>query len=341
MYISNITIDGFRNINHLDLSLDPKRNLIFGMNGVGKTSVLEAIFLLSFGKSFLTRKKNEMLNHSAEEFIIRLHSRKQDLVSSISSSFKSKLSLFLDDKKTSIFEINKYLYPVFFSSSDYNLYIESKPFSRKMIDRFIFGVDTLYIKHLLRYNNILKQKNSLLKSNRNKPELDSWNKVFCDLSLNLVGIKMKFVDRLNMEIKEKFGRNLRIGYKPSFDCPEQTLESFFSRLDSVKLSELKYQRSLIGPHLDSFDIFLDNEPLRVYSSGEKKINLLLIYIAFIEMFKKNNHEYPVFMLDDFDTAIDSRNIDYLVRSYPDMQVIATSVNRNTRFENLIELKKEN
>jgi len=341
VYISNITIDGFRNINHLDLSLDPKRNLIFGMNGVGKTSVLEAIFLLSFGKSFLTRKKNEMLNHSAEEFIIRLHSRKQDLVSSISSSFKSKLSLFLDDKKTSIFEINKYLYPVFFSSSDYNLYIESKPFSRKMIDRFIFGVDTLYIKHLLRYNNILKQKNSLLKSNRNKPELDSWNKVFCDLSLNLVGIKMKFVDRLNMEIKEKFGRNLRIGYKPSFDCPEQTLESFFSRLDSVKLSELKYQRSLIGPHLDSFDIFLDNEPLRVYSSGEKKINLLLIYIAFIEMFKKNNHEYPVFMLDDFDTAIDSRNIDYLVRSYPDMQVIATSVNRNTRFENLIELKKEN
>jgi recombinational DNA repair ATPase RecF len=210
-----------------------------------------------------------------------------------------------------------------------------------MIDRFIFGVDSLYIRHLLRYNNVLKQKNFLLKSTRNLQELNSWNKIFCDMSVNLVGIKMKFINKLNIEIKEKFGKDLRIGYKPSFDCPEQTGDSFYSRMESVKPSELKYQRSLLGPHLDAFDITLDNEPLRIYSSGEKKINLLMIYIAFIELFKKTNHEYPIFLLDDFDTAIDEKNIDYLIDSYPDMQVIATSVNRNTHFENLIELKKEN
>ena len=66
----------------------------------------------------------------------------------------------------------------------------------------------------------------------------------------------------------------------------------------------------------------------------------MIYIAFIELFKKLKKDYPVFLLDDFDTAIDSRNIEILTGYYPKMQIIATSVNRYDSFNRLIELHKE-
>ena len=98
---------------------------------------------------------------------------------------------------------------------------------------------------------------------------------------------------------------------------------------------------MAGPHLDRFSLFLDEKNLRFYSSGEKKINLLMLYISFIMLYKKEKKEYPVFLIDDYDTAIDRENIDFLMNHYPDMQIIATSVNKNSDFDQLIELIKEN
>jgi DNA replication and repair protein RecF len=345
LIIKTIKINGFRNLENLELSFSKNRNLVHGMNGAGKTSILEAIFIPTYGKSFLSRKKSELVNHNSEEFSIRLTTDNTICTTQISALYNNRLSLLLNDKKTTIFEINNYLYPVLFSSSDYNLYLENKPHTRKMIDRFIFGVDSLYIRYLLSYNRALKQKNCLLKSSRNSHELRSWNKTLSELCKNIMEIKMTFIHKLDTEIKMKFEKDLSISYKPSLSIdntiPDLDADSIFDRLEAVKQTELKYRRSMLGPHLDNFDIRLDRQPLRIYSSGEKKINLLMIYIAFIELFKKTKNEYPVFLLDDFDTAIDPGNIDFLVENYPEMQVIATSVNRNTHFDNLIELKKEN
>jgi DNA replication and repair protein RecF len=171
------------------------------------------------------------------------------------------------------------------------------------------------------------------------------------MSEKIINIKMKFSDMLNDEIKNKFDvkgeEDLGINYTPSFDIDINNKEKnisknfFFEELERKKPSEILFKRSLIGPHLDHFEIHLNNKNLKYYSSGEKKINLLKIYIAFIELFKGIKNEYPVFLMDDFDTAIDDKNIDFLIKNYPDLQVIATSVNKNNRFDQLIELRKEN
>jgi len=311
------------------------------MNGTGKTSILEAIFLPAFGKSFLSRKKAEMINTGSDEFIIRMTSVNSNGANRLAAGYKNRLSLYLNEKKTSIFEINNYLHPVFFSSSDYYLTIESKPHTRKMMDRFIFGVDSLYIRYILGYNRALKQKNYLLKTGRNISELRSWNKIISELSVKIVGIKMKFVERLNLEIKNKFDMPLTVGYRPSLNIDQGISEAvFFQQLETLQQAELKYQRALKGPHLDGFDIRLHSKPLKFYSSGEKKIHLLMIYISFIELFKRIKKEYPVFLVDDFDTAIDDKNIGFLIENYPKMQVIATSVHKKNGFDKSIELKTE-
>ena len=61
----------------------------------------------------------------------------------------------------------------------------------------------------------------------------------------------------------------------------------------------------------------------------------------MKFYRTVKNDYPLFLIDDYDTAIDSSNIKYLIENYPDMQVIATSVNKNTDFNHLIEIKKEN
>ena len=342
MIIQDLKLKDFRNLKKYEISFCKSTNLIYGLNGVGKTSLLEAIFLLAFGKSFLNRKKSDLVNQDANEFILRLTCAHPHGFCQVSASYDNRFLLFLNEKKTNIFEINHYLYPVFFSSSDYNLYIENIPHARKMIDRFIFGVYPLYIRYILGYNRALKQKNFLLKRTQDISELRSWNKIMSELAEKILEIKMKFIEKLNTEITGKFDRDLTVYCQPSLKV-EQGISrtSFFQQMESLRESELKAQRSLLGPHLDGFDILLKSKPLKFYSSGEKKIHLLMIYISFIELFRRLKQEYPVFLLDDFDTAIDSENIDFLMKNYPEMQVIATSVSINHDFHRLIQLKKEN
>lgn len=342
MFIKNLKISGLRNLESEEITFCESKNLVYGLNGTGKTTILEAIFIAGFGKSFLNVNKSDLVNYNKDEFMINLVSNNYHSESKISAFYNNKFSLLMDGKKTNVFETSKYLYPVFFSSSNYNMYIESKPYIRKMIDRFIFGVYSLYIHYILSYNKALKQKNYLLKTRQSVSELSSWNKIISEFSEKIVGIRMEFIERLNSEIKNRYGERLEIRYSPSLYTGKKIAkEIFFNELEKLKDREIKYNKSLKGPHLDNFEIYLDSRNLKFNSSGEKKINLLLIYISFIELFKKEKKEYPVFLIDDFDTAIDANNINYLIENYPDLQVIATSVNKNSNFDRLIELKKEN
>lgn len=353
MIIQDLKLSGFRNLKNQHVSFCKDKNLIYGLNGTGKTSILEAIFLSGFGKSFLSVKKSDIVTDGSKQFNLHLrvanaNDREQVRENIIIAHYTKDngiFSLLLNDKKSNIFEISGYLYPLIFSSSNYNQYIESKTYIRKLVDRFVFGINALYINYLLSYNKALKQKNHLLKARPDGDEIRSWNNILSEMSEKIVGAKMKFIDRVNDEINNKFGGDLRLNYEPAvggtLPIPEISQAFFFSQLEKLKQSEILQKRSLMGPHLDHFEIRLNRKNLKFYSSGEKKINLLMIYIAFIELFKKQKNEYPVFLVDDFDTAIDVENINFLIKNYPDLQVIATSVNKNNGFNRLIELRKEN
>jgi len=343
LIVKNLLINGFRNLENKNFYFFPNKNLIHGKNGAGKTSILEAIFMLGFGKSFLNVKKSDIVNHSREDFFVKMIVQSGNRENEITGFYEQKkFSHCLNSKKSNLLEISNYLYPVFFSSSNYNLYIDSKPLFRKMVDRFIFGVFSLYIHYILSYNNILRQKNFLLKTRKNRTELNSWNKSFSDMSEKIIRSRFQFVDKLNQEILKRFNQRLSVRYSPSLNkINDFSAKSIYAELTKNMDLELKYQKSLIGPHRDGYEIKLDSKNLKFYSSGERKINLLKIYIAFIELYKNEKGESPVFLVDDFDTAIDGDNIAFLVEKYPDIQVIATSVNINENFNNLIELNKEN
>ena len=248
-------------------------------------------------------------------------------------------------KKVHWREIGKYLYPLFFSSLNYNLFIDHNPYFRKMIDRFIFGVHALYLHHILRYNHLVKQKNYLLKKLGkpiNNSELDSWNKLLSETGFEIVKKRMNFINQLNNEIKEAFASELEINYFPALLTDHEISEtSIFNDLCLIKNSEIKCKRCLLGPQRDRFAVMVSGKKLQLFSSGEKKKYLIMVYLAFINLFYRSQNDFPVFLIDDYDVAMDEKNLNFIIDHFPQMQIIATSVVKNEKFGNLFELGKEN
>ncbi len=345
MVVKKLEINGFRNLNSFSIRFSESNNLIFGVNGSGKTSVIEALFLLGFGKSFLSVGRREMVNFNASGFFLNAEVINKSGENQLTACLEKSFSLKLNGGQAPLSQINQYLYPLFFSHFNFNQFTDYFPYFRKLVDRFIFGLNAIYLHDILRYNNILKQKNYLLKNlgrSINNSELNSWNTLLAEVGCKIFNKRMNFINQLNDATDEIFGTDLRIDYHPALlHVGAMSEKTIMNDLDAVKISEVKCRHCLLGPQRDRFAITVSGKKLSLFSSGEKKKYLVMIYVAFIELFRRVRNDSPVFLIDDYDAAMDEKNLEYLLDHFPAMQVIATSVARNENFGHLLELKKEN
>ncbi len=343
MFIENIEISGFRNFKKKKVfSFTNNKNIVYGPNGSGKTTILEAIYILGFGRSFLNVKKDELLNNESDEFFINSSVNRNQLEFKISASLNKSFSLFLDGEKTGIPGIGRNFFPLFFSSSDYVSLISSRSSLRKLFDRFIFGIENIYSSELIEYKKVIRNKTYLLKHNPDPAHLKGWNKLLAEYILKITGKRINFIRKINSYVQDKYYSGIEIRYTPSssdfFNGDEFKPDKVLSVLEGVLEKEILYKSPVVGTHLDKYEIFLDKRPLRLYSSGEKKLNLLFIYLAYIDMFLSVREEHPVFLVDDYDIAMDDKNTEVLMSNYPAMQIIATSVRNNKNFDSTIKLK---
>jgi DNA replication and repair protein RecF len=345
LVVKNLEANGFRNLINFSVSFQEGKNLIFGGNGSGKTSVIEAIFLLGFGKSFLPVGRKEMVNFNAPGFFLSAELLNKSGENRLSARQEKNFCLCLNGEKSPLAQVSQYLYPLFFSHFNYNLAIDYATHFRRMIDRFIFGLSSLYLHDILRYNTTLRQKNCLLKNlgkTTNNSELNSWNQLLAEAGNRVIKRRMGFIDQLNRAGEDQFGPGLTIGYFPSLPgAGASSASGILEELERFKGAEIRAGRALVGPQRDRFVVTVSSRNLQLFSSGEKKKYLLMIHMAFIELFRQTRNEPPVFLIDDYDAALDEENLEFLLEHFPAMQVIATSVARNEKFGHWLELKKEN
>ena len=325
MWISTLNILNYRNIREASLAFSPKLNCLVGLNGQGKTNVLDAIYLLSFAKSAFTAQDSLNITHGEEMAMVQ--GVYNDGMMTISCGIKrGQKKQFRRDKKDYPRLIDHIgLIPlVMISPSDQQLIDEGSDERRRFMDVVISQLDRRYLDCLTQYNNLLKQRNVLLKKYAEAPvppndllEVLEWQMV--EPAEYIFQARTKFFDDFQPYFVDVYCK-IR-GLNPN--GPEVPVLRYVSQLQDRDLRGAfvrTRQRDLIlgwtsqGIHKDDLDMRLGDYPLKqVGSQGQQRTFVLAMKLAqALYISAQGKQEKPILLLDNIFDRLDSERVERIV-----------------------------
>ncbi|MCK4260896.1 MAG: DNA replication/repair protein RecF [Halanaerobiales bacterium] len=323
MYVERLYLKNYRNIAEVDLSFNPSLNLMIGSNAQGKTNILESIYLLGTGSSHRTNRSQDIISWEKDYFFIKSSIKKRQREMSISYGFNgSKKDIKIDNNPIQrISDLMGYVNVVIFSPEDLQMVKGSPSFRRHFLNLEISQVNPYYYHNLQKYNQVLQQRNLLLKEIRkNKSKRDLlfiWNQQLVDLGSRLIKKRLEVIGKLDIlarliHRKITGGReNLIIGYDSTLGkvtnemTHEEIQEMFETRLIKEQENEILRGVTLVGPQRDDLDLLVNNINIRKFGSqGQQRTTALALKIAELEFMKSEMGEYPILLLDDVFSELD-------------------------------------
>lgn len=351
--INSLSLENFRNYETLDISFDKRINLFQGLNGHGKTNLLEAIYICSIGKSFRTSKDFEMIKNDKEHFSVKV-SISNDITESVFFTYNR-------DKKKAIAVNSLYLRKigqlmgampsVLFCPEDLFILSEGPSLRRRFLDIAISQLSPLYYYNLSQYIKVIGQKNSQLKATESfekiKEILPIWNQQIAEYGSNIIYERLKFVKVLKNYAKESHtfissGKELlEIYYEDTINLKgyteDEIKETFLMSLERVMKREHDRQLSIIGPHRDDLSFKLNNLEVRQYGSqGQKRSLILALKMAELAIIKERTGRQPILLLDDVMSELDKRRQQALMEFIKNTQTFITCANQE---KSLYDLEK--
>lgn len=328
MIIRSIKLFNFRN--HAEYTLDCQDNtsLILGANGSGKTSVLEAIYILMRGKSFRATDP-DILRRGADFYRIELeYATGEKFTATYDGSNKTFLIM---DKKSRRLPA-KHRYPVvLFQPSDLNLISHSPSRRRDYFDRIFSQFDDTYATSLSRYDKALRQRNELLKSsNITADSIFSWNILLAKYGTDLSTLRRNFIHEINSHFTDVYhsisdtSDHIDILYKT--DVTSADGNTYLRTLEQNLKKDICVGHTTFGIHRDDY-IFKFNHTPADGSASRGESRSIILALKFIEanlIFDKTRLR-PVILLDDVFSELDSTRRKCLVQNFKNHQVIITSV----------------
>ncbi|MDO4611848.1 MAG: DNA replication and repair protein RecF [Candidatus Saccharibacteria bacterium] len=332
MIIKSINLTNFRNHEIYHLDCKPTTTLILGSNGSGKTSVLEAIYILTRGKSFRATDP-EILKRDTDFYRIVIE---YDSGEKIIATYDGSLKTFLASDKKSRRLPKKHKYPVvFFEPKDLNLISGSPSRHREYFDRFFSQLSDEYGNTLSRYEKALKQRNELLKTESiSRADLFSWNLLLSKLGTSLYNLRLEFVSEINKNLNKIYhsiaenNDQIKLEYISEINHP--TENTYFNTLEQNFEKDSYLGHTSFGIHRDDFQFIFNYHPADGSASrGEtRSIILALKFVEAETLFRKLGKK-PLVLLDDVFSELDEARRKCLVKNFQDHQVIITSVENIT------------
>lgn len=333
-----LTIRNFRNLTIPKLRLSPGPTVIVGKNGQGKTSILEAIYLLSYGKPFRGTKSN-VINWHAREAQVLGETDNDNFAISISRDNETKV--IINGKTKRIVSLFGKLVTVIFHPEEIGLVTGPPTLRRSWLDRLISTVDKEYLFNLANYQRSLKNRNKLLKTRGHIDEdLEVWDKNLAVYGTKLWERREEIVKVFNQIFKRRatkvIGKPFKIDYtNPLLKEKERRREIFLKKLKETKPVENKLFVTIFGPHRDDFNLFseetsgqniLDKDVALFGSRAEQRQAAIILKLAEAEFFTQVYKKYPTILLDDVTSELDSENKKLLLSNTHARQVIITTTN---------------
>ena len=218
---------------------------------------------------------------------------------------------------------------VFFSPEDLGIIKNGPAERRRFVDMELCQLDSFYLYNLNHYNKIVNQRNKLLKDMYMNPDLKEtlsiWDMQLVSFGSKVIERRKLFVEQLNeiiYEIHKKLSgekEELFIRYEPDVE-----IEDFEKKLKAGQDRDIRAKMTSVGPHRDDFSFLIGDVDIRKFGSqGQQRTAALSLKLAEIELVKKLVRDYPILLLDDVLSELDSSRQNYLLESIHDIQTMIT------------------
>lgn len=326
MKIDDLKLLNFRSYSSLYLKFNDKLNIIYGMNGVGKTNIVEAIYALSLTKSF--RTNNDSLMIMKDKNVTKIEAN-------ISNNKINNYQLILQnhDKKVKINDIKiekisdyiSNIFMILFNPDDLRIIKDSPAFRRKLLNIELSQLDRNYVLYLNGYNKILKQRNIYLKEmyingTLSKNYLNVMTEKLVDYGKKIFEIRKKFLDKIACSISNNYLKifglgNLSIKYVSDFN---ESKEYLVKKYQSNLKKDLFLGKTSMGIHRDDIDFILDDMSLKECGSeGQQKNVLIAFKLSEIDIVKEIKGYYPILIFDDLSSELDKTKINNILGMFDD------------------------
>ena len=349
MYLHELKLTNFKNCETADLLFSEKVNCFVGLNGAGKTNILDSIYYLSFCKSFFGAADKLNIRHEQDFFAIhgiyRHDERDDELVSCVQKRDAKKSFRFNKKEYDRLSEhIGKFPL-VMISPYDRDLINEGSDLRRKFIDGVISQFDPLYLNALLKYNRALLQRNMQLKQ---FAESHSFDRDLLRIWEDQMAVNANDIYQKRRSFLENFIPIFQHYYEIVSGGTEKVNVVYLSRMDEKPLNELLEENlqqdryssyTNVGIHKDDLEFTLDGHQLKKFGSqGQQKSFVVSIRLAQFEFNYQKIGYKPILLLDDIFDKLDDQRVMKLVRLVGDDhfgQVFITDTQQQ-RIEKLFE-----
>ena len=322
MYLKKISLVNFKNIISQTFDFQDKINCFVGNNGVGKTNILDAIYYLSFTKSYFNPVALQNIRHGQDFFMVEgnyiLDEREEKIVCSLKKGQKKILKR--NDKAYTKFSDHIGQLPlVIISPADRDLIVEGSDTRRKFIDGVISQQDKEYLQSLLQYNKVISQRNALLKYFAANRTFDALNLKIYDDQLIVLGSIIYEKRKLFLE---KFTPIFNQKYQTISEDKEFVNLTYKSQLHSVSFEELLkvnlekdkiLQYTSVGTHKDDLSFEIGEFPIKKFGSqGQQKSYLIALKLAQFQFIKEQSKVTPILLLDDVFDKLDEQRVSQII-----------------------------
>ena len=325
MHLLRIEALNFRNLSGA-IEFSPGLNLIYGQNAHGKSSWLEAAYLLATTKSFRTSHPRDGIKHNESEALLRGVVARGNLTKELQLLLTATTKqTFVNGKREAVVRYLGNLDAIAFTADELDVVRGAPDARRKFLDRGVFGTLPSYLGTLNEYNRVLKQKNALLREAsdaddplRYQPQIETWNDQLVALGTEVYLARTGYLARLQSALNPSLfqAEEIRVRYKSSLEG-KGDLDNYAAllseRLNLRLKNEIAIGYSLVGPHRDDLEILSDGyEIARFGSSGQQRSALLILELAQLTVYHQVFEEYPIFLIDDLDAELDRTRIEILL-----------------------------
>lgn len=322
MIISRLRLSQFKNHTEKEFSFSPEINCFTGNNGAGKTNILDALYYLSVGKSFLGHSDFQNIKEGADYFSIEGQITSEDTQDTIRVLLpKEGKKIIKKNEKTydRLADHVGYLPCVMISPYDSNLISDSGDSRRRFLDGMISQTDSEYLFHLVQYQKTLQQRNALLKYFAKNRTFDQDSLEIYDEPLQLFGTKIfetrkRFTSALNPLVQDFYaiisGGKEKVNVEYESHLAAENLKSLLANnLDKDRV--LTYTSK--GVHKDDLHFEMNGQLLKKYGSqGQQKSFLIALKLAQIKRIKELTGKNPVLLLDDIFDKLDDQRVTQLI-----------------------------